>query len=90
VAAVSEAVTVLDIVACLSAPVAHLTVVVAPCMDGPIVDGDLGLATSLAFEVRGFMHVVVNATTDTGYGVSSGKMVRTSVHSQTFSLERFF
>jgi len=89
VAAIPEAVTVLDIVACLSAPVAHLAVVLAPCVDGPIANGDLGSAASLAFEVRGLMHVAVNATMDTGYGISSGKTVRTSVHGQTFGLEGF-
>jgi len=90
VVAISKAVTFLDIVTCLSAPVTHLAVVVAPCVDGPIANGDLGSATSLAFEVRGLMHVVVDAMTDMGYGVSSGKTVRTSVHGQTFGLERFF
>jgi len=66
--------------ACLATPIAHLATVLAPCMDGPIADGDLGSATSLALKVGGFVHVVVDVATDTSYGISSGEVVRTSVH----------
>jgi len=80
VAAIPEAVTVLDVVACPSIPVTHLAIVLAPCMDGPIVNGDLGLTASLALEVGGLVHIAVNTTTNTGYGVSSSKTVQALVH----------
>ena len=73
--AIPKTVTIFDVMACLATPIAHLATVLAPCMDGPIANSDLGSAASLAFEVRGLMHVAVNATIDTGYGVSSGKTV---------------
>ena len=59
-------------------------------MDGPITDCSLGLAASFAFEVRGLVHVTINATTNAGYGVSSGKVVRASIHCQAFVLEGLF
>jgi len=89
VAAISEAVAVLDVVACPSAPVAHLAIVLAPCMSSPVANGDLGLTTSLAFEVRGLVHVVVDAAANVGYGVSGGETVRALVHCQSFSLKGF-
>ena len=71
-AAIPEAMTVLNVVACPSTPVTHLAIVFAPCMNGPIANGDLGLAASLALEVGGSVHVVVDMMTNVGYGVSSG------------------
>jgi len=71
---------VLDAVACSSTPVAHLAVVFAPCMDGPIANSYLSLVTSFAFEIRGCMHIAVDTTMNVGYGISSGKTVRASVH----------
>ena len=86
-AAVSEAVTVLDVVASPSTPVAHLSIVLTPCMDGSIAHSDLSPAASLAFEIGGCMHLAVNMTTNASYGVSSGEAVQTLVHGQAFSLE---
>jgi len=54
------------------------------------MNGDLGLAASLALEVGGLVHVAVDTTTNAGYGVSSSKSVGAPVHSQVFSLERLF
>ena len=73
--AISEAVTVFDVVACPSAPVAHLAVVLAPCLNGSIAHSDLSPTASLAFEVGGCMHLVVDMTANASYGVSSGKTV---------------
>jgi len=89
VAAIPETVTVFNVVACPAIPVAHLAIVLAPCMDGPIVDGDLGSTASLALEVGGLVHVAVDAAADASYSVSSGKMVRTLVHGQAFVLKGF-
>ena len=74
-AAVSKTIAIFDVVTCLATPVAHLAVVVAPCMNGLIANGDLGLAASLALEVGGLVHVAVNAMTNMSYSVSSGKVV---------------
>ena len=79
--AIPEAVTVFDVMACLPAPIAHFAVVVAPGVYGSVADCNLGLAASLALEVRGLVHVAVNAATNVGYGVSSGEVVRTLIHS---------
>jgi len=75
VTAVPEAVAVFDVVAGSSTPVAHLAVVFTPHMNSPIANGDLGLTASLALEVGGLVHVMVNAVTNTAYGVSGSKMV---------------
>jgi len=75
VTAIPKAIAILDVVTCLPTPVAHLAVVFAPCVDGPIANGDLCLVASLAFKIRGFMHVTVNATANTSYSVSGGKTV---------------
>jgi len=75
VAAIPEAMAILDVVACPSAPIAHLAVVLAPCMDGLVVNGDLGLTASLALEVGGLVHVVVDATANARDGVSGGEAV---------------
>ena len=88
--AVSEAIAVLDIMTGLPTPIAHLTTVLAPCMNGSIANGDLGSAASLALEIRSLVHVMVNAATNTGYGISGSKTVRTPVHGQTFILKRLF
>jgi len=85
--AIPEAVTVLDVVACPSTPVAHLAIVFAPCVDGPIADGDLGSTASLTIEIGGRVHVAIDTATNMGYGVSSSKAVRALVHRQAFSLE---
>jgi len=74
-AAVSEAMTVLDVVACPPTPITHLAVVFAPGMYGAIANSDLSLTASLALEVGGLVHVAINATVDVGYGVSGGKSV---------------
>jgi len=79
--AISKAIAVLNIVPCLTAPVAHLAIVVAPCMDGLIAYSDLSSTTSFALEIGGLVHVTVDAATDASYGVSSGKVVRTPIHS---------
>ena len=71
---------VLDAMACLSTPVAHLAVVFAPCVDGPIANSYLSLATSFAFEIRGCVHIVVDTMMNAGYGVSSSKTVRALVY----------
>ena len=87
--AVPKAITVFDVMACPSAPIAHLAIIFAPCIDGPIANGNLGSAASFALEVRGLVHVAINAVVDTSYGVSGGKTVRTTVHSQSFVLKGF-
>jgi len=88
--AIPEAIAVLDIVTCLTAPITHLAIVLAPCMDGLITDCGLGSAASLALKVRGLVHVAVNAATNAGYGISSGKAVRALIHGQAFVLEGLF
>jgi len=88
--AVSETVTVFDVVACLSTPVAHLAVVLAPCMNGSITNGDLGTTASLALEVGGLVHVAVDAMANTSYGISGGKTIQTLVHGQAFILKGLF
>jgi len=75
VAAIPKTVTVFDVVACPATPIAHLAIVLAPCMDSLITDSDLGSTTSLAFKVGGFVHVAVNAVADAGYSVSGGEAV---------------
>jgi len=87
VVAISEAVTVFDVVACPSTPVTHLAVVLAPCVNGLVANSDLGSAASFALEVGGLVHVMVDAMANVSYGVSSGEMVRTPVHRQAFILE---
>jgi len=78
---IPKTVTVFDVVACPATPVAHFTVVLAPCMDCSIVDSDLGSTTSFALEVEGCVHVTVNTATDASDGISGGKMVGALVHS---------
>jgi len=87
VTAISKAVTVFNVVACPSTPVAHLAIVLAPCVNGAIANGDLSPTASLALEVGGLVHVAVDVTVNTSYGISSGEMVRTLVHGQAFILK---
>jgi len=75
VTAIPEAVTILDIVTCLATPIAHLAIVLAPCMDSPIAGCNLGSTASLALEVRGLVHVMVDAAANVSYCVSSGETV---------------
>ena len=82
--------TILNVVACPAAPIAHLTVVLAPCMNSLVANGDLSLMTSLALEVGGLVHVAVNATVNAGDGISGGKTVRAAVHCKSFDLKGFF
>ena len=77
---ITKAVTFLNVVTCLAAPVAYLAIVLSPCMNGTIANGNPGLASSSPSKVRGRIVIVVNATTDVGNGVSGGKAVRTLVH----------
>jgi len=74
VPAVAERVAFFDVMACLTAPVAHFVVVLTPGMNGMITDGDLGLVSSLAFEIGGLVHVVVNVATDVRDGIGGGEL----------------
>ena len=78
--AIPKAVTVFDVVACLATPIAHLVVVLAPCMNGSIAYSDLSLTASLAFEVGGLVHIAVDAAANASYSVSSSEAVRTLIH----------
>jgi len=87
---VTEAVTFLNVVTGLTAPVAHLAVVLSPCMNSTIVNGDPGLASLSPSEVRGRIVVVVNVMIDAGNGVSGGKAVQALVHGKAFGLKGLF
>ena len=87
VSAITEGVTLFYIVTHLATPIAHFVVVFAPGMYGTVADGGLSPSSSLAFEVRGLVHVVVNTATDAGNGVGGGESLRASVHGQSFSLQ---
>ena len=63
-ATVAEAVTLLDIVTGFTTPIARLAIVLPPCMNGTIANGDPSLASSLPSEIRGRVVVAVNATTN--------------------------
>jgi len=86
VSAVAKGIALFYIVTCLAAPIAHLVIVFTPGMYGTIADGNLSPASSLAFEVRGLVHVAVDAATDAGDGVGSSESFRASVHGQSFGL----
>jgi len=73
VSAIAEGVAFFYVVTCLTAPVAHFVVVFAPGMYGMIANGDLSPTSSFAFEIRGLVHVAVNAATDTGDGIGGGE-----------------
>ena len=89
-AAVPEAIAILDVVTGFPTPITHLTIVLAPCMDSLIAYSDLSPMASLAFEVRSLVHVAVDTMANASYGVSSGKTVQALVHGQAFILERLF
>jgi len=73
VSAITERVALFYIVARLAAPITHLVVVFAPGMYGSIANGDLSPASSLALEVRGLVHVAVDAATDAGDGIGGSE-----------------
>jgi len=73
VSAIAEGVALFYVVACLTAPIAHLVVILAPSMYGAVADSDLSSASSLAFEIRGLVHVAVNAVTDMGNSIGGGE-----------------
>ena len=88
--AIAEGVTFLNVVTHLTTPITYLAIVFAPGMYGAIVDSDLSLLSSFAFEIGGLVHVAINATAYSGNGIGSGKMFQTTVHGQSFGLEGFF
>jgi len=90
VLAVTKGIALFNVVPCLTAPITDFVVVFAPGMYGLIADGDLSLASSLAFEIGGLVHVAVNAATDAGDGIGGGKSFRALVHSQSLGLQRLF
>jgi len=69
----AERVAFFNVVACPTTPVTHLAIIFAPGMQGTVTDGNLSPTSSFAFEVGGLVHVAINATTYTGYGVGSSK-----------------
>ena len=73
VSAIAEGVALFYVVTRLATPIAHFTVVLAPGMHGTVTDGDLSPSSSLAFEIRGLVHVAVDAATDAGNGVGGGE-----------------
>jgi len=73
VSAITKGITFFDVVARLATPITHFVVVFAPGMYGMIANGDLSPASSFAFEVRGLVHVAVDAATDAGDGIGGGK-----------------
>jgi len=75
VSAIAEGVILLYVVTCLATPIAHLVVVLAPGMQGTVADSSLSPSSSFAFEIRGLVHVAVDAATDTGNGVGGGKLL---------------
>jgi len=79
-AAIPKAVAILDIVPSPAIPVTHLAIVLAPSVNGTVTNGDLSLAPSLAFEIRGLVHVVVNVMANVGNGVSGSEAVQALVH----------
>ena len=73
VSAITKGVALFDIVACLTAPIAHLVVVFTSGVYGMIVDGNLGPVPSFAFEVRGLVHLAIDAATDAGNSIGGSK-----------------
>ena len=84
--AIPKTMAFLDVVSSLTAPIAHLAIVLAPSMKGAVANGDLSFVSSLAFEVGGLVHVVINAMAYTGNSVGSSKVFRATVHGKSFSL----
>jgi len=76
VLAIAEGVAFFYIVTRLATPVTHLVVVFAPGMYGMVVDGGLSSSSSFAFEVRGLVHVAVDAVADAGNGVGGGESLQ--------------
>jgi len=73
--AISKAIAIFDVVACLPIPVAHFAVVLAPCVNGTIANSNLSSAASFALKIGGFVYVVVDAMSDTSYSISGGEAV---------------
>jgi len=71
--AITERVTLFYVVTRLATPITHFVVVLTPGMHGMVTNGGLSPSSSLAFEVRGLVHVTVDMVTDAGNGVSGGK-----------------
>ena len=84
--AVTEGIALFYVVTHLATPITHLVVVFAPGMYGTIANGDLSPASSLAFEVRGLVHVAVDAAMDTGDGIGGGESFQATVHGQSLGL----
>jgi len=74
VTAISEAVALFDVVPSSTTPITHFAIVLAPGMEGVIMNGDLSPASSFALEVGGLMHVMVDALTNASYGISGSKV----------------
>jgi len=90
VSAIAEGVALFYIVTCLATPIAHFVVVFAPGVQGTVTDGSLSPSSSFAFEIRGLVHVTVNAATDAGNGIGGGKSLRALIHGQSFGLQGLF
>ena len=73
VSAITERVTFFYVVTRLATPIAYFVVVLAPSIYGMVANGDLSLASSLAFEIGGLVHVAVDAATDVGDGIGGSK-----------------
>jgi len=73
VVAIPEAMAFLNVVSSPTAPITHLAIVLAPSMKGMVANSNLSSASSLAFEVRSLVHVIVDVSMNAGYGISSGK-----------------
>jgi len=80
VLAIAKGVALFNVVACLTTPVAHFAIVFPPGMHGSVADSDLSSASSLAFEVRGLVHVAVDVTADASNGISGGELFRAAIH----------
>ena len=87
VTTVPNAVTFFDVMACLSAPIAHLAVVLAPSVESSVTNCYQGSASSFALEVRGVVHVAIDASTNASDCVGSSESFGTSIHGKTFGLE---
>jgi len=55
-----------------------------------VTDGGLSPLSSFAFEIRGLVHVAMDAAMDAGNGIGGGKSFRTPVHGQSFGLKGLF
>jgi len=74
VSAIAEGVTFLNVVTCLTTPIAYLAIVFAPGMYGAIIDSDLSLSSSFAFEIGGLVHVAINVMAYLGNGIGGSEM----------------